>query len=469
MTAARDWLITRARSLAASLATIPHARTVVAGCTAVVLVAGIAGLALYDDDGDTDVAANRDHPTDLTHDSTDSTTFDEAPPSSLLPPVATVPGGGTFSSGATTSTTARSATTTTTTAPAAPCSGAASVVEGTGLWLVDKADGRVRQVANEEAPTYVWSPDGAHLAYLVGPQADRRLVVLDVASGTSRTVYEDLPVWAGPSWTSDSSALVFAGRFEAGRDRLLKVPVEGGAATALHDLGSLAGDVEVRPGGSVVFTDGGTLAMVAPDGGSERKLVQGNQNRSVQTFGLSPDGDRVAYADRQQLVIMKIEDASTVNVSTTEASGRVLSWSTDGARVAFVRTDAGREVAVTASWNGGGTREVGSRGSDFTLAPSGREIGWVADKGTTPKATVTSLASGAERQLGTKMWQPTFAPKGDDIAVYATVANQARPALCLVGADGTPRKLAQLAATAAPYSALAWSPSGATLAFAALG
>jgi dipeptidyl aminopeptidase/acylaminoacyl peptidase len=465
--AVREWVAVRARALAASLATVPHARAIVAVCTAVVLLAGIAGLALHDDGGDIDVATNREQPTDLTPDTTDTTLFDEALPTSMLPPVSTIPGPAL--PGATTSSTSAPGSTTTTAVPAGgTCSGTASVVEGTGLWVVDRADGRVRRVVSEETDVYVWSPDGNHLAFLGGPQAGRRLNVLDIATGTTRTVYFELPVRAEPAWTADSKSIVFVARPAVDRDRIYRVPVGGGAPTKVHDLDSLAGDVGVTPEGEVVFTDGGTLAVVDADGENKRTLVQSSQARSVQTFALSPDGNRVAYSDRQHLAVMAVSDAKAVNVASTEPPGRVLTWAADGSRVAFVRADGGREVAVAAAADGTGSREVGSRGSDFALAPSGKELGWVADKGTTPRATATALATGADRQLGSKMWQPTFAPTGDDIAVYATVPNQARPALCVLRA-GALGKLAQLGPTTAPYSALAWSPSGATLAFAALG
>lgn len=469
MNAAREWVAVRARALAASLATVPHARTIVAVCTAIVLVAGVVGLTLHDDGGDIDVAADREQPTDLTPDTTDTTAFGEALPTSMLPPISSISPSDLPSATTSTTSASASAATTTTALPAAgTCSGTASVIEGSGLWLVDRSDGRVRRIATEETDTYVWSPDGTHLAYLAGPQANRRLNVMDVSTGTTRTVYFELPVRAEPAWTADSKSIVFVARPAADHDRIYRVPAGGGTATKVHELGSLAGDVGVTPEGEVVFTDGGTLAVVDADNGPPRTLVQSTQTRSVQTFALSPDGLRVAYSDRQHLAVMTIADAKAVEVATTEPPGRALAWSTDGSRVAFVRVDSGREVAVAAAPDGTGSREVGSRGSDFALAPSGKDIGWVADKGTTPKATATSLATGADRQLGSKMWQPTFAPTGDDIAVYATVPNQARPALCVVR-GATLVKLAQLASTSAPYGALAWSPSGATLAFAALG
>ena len=467
MAAVGEWLGTRARELAASLNTVPHARAIVAGSTAVVFLAGVLGLAMHDGEGNTNLEANRRDNGDLTPDNTDTTFLEAVPPTSLLPPVVTTPIPGVDAS-TTTTTVGFNASTTTTVATATGCSGAGSVVQGTGLWVVDVAAGRVRQVVGEESAIYTWAPDGASIAYLTGPQDRRRLAVFDLASGTSRTLYGDLPVWAGPAWTADSKHLVFAARPDAARDRLYRVPAAGGDAAAVHDLASLAGDVEVRPDGSIVFTDGGTLAMVDADGTNRRTLIQAGTPRSVQTIALSPDGARVAYNDRLHLGILTVADAKTVEVSTSDPPGFPLGWSTDGARVSWVRVTGGRQSGVAAKADGTEMREVGVQGSDFSLAPSGRDLGWVADKSTTPKANATGVVTGVTRLLGTKMWQPTWAPRTDDLAVYATLPDQPRPALCIMQAGGY-RKLVQLSPSSAPYSALSWSPSGATLAFASLG
>lgn len=443
------------------LTTWRHGRAVVAVATAVVLVGGVFGLVAHDGD-DTQVQADRTSttmPLDLTTDDTVAPPVDDTTTTSALLPPPVTP--------STTATTAAPATTTTTTVAALTCSGAASTADKTGLWLVDVADGRLRRVVEQETDRYVWSPDGRYVAYLDGPQTHRRLGVLDLSAGTARTLYDDHPVGNEFAWTTDSGAVVFASAHAADDHRLLRVAVGGGEPTSLRELDAVAGDVAVRPGGSIVFTDGGTLAVMDADGSNRRDLVESDATRSVSTFELSPDGARVAYADRQQLSVVAVADGAVVRVGAGETPSRALAWAKDGSRVAFVAVQGGVERAVVARPDGGDPVEAGVKGNDFALNPTGREVGWVADRGTSPKLTVTDVTTRADRVLGTGMWQPTWNRAGDAMGFVATVSGQARPAVCQAK-DGKGKRLAQLAGNAAPYGPLAWSPSGATLAFATL-
>lgn len=438
-----------------------HGRAGTAVAAAILLVVGVLAVVAHDGD-DTQVNADRRTTTTLPRDLTDETLApvdDTSTTTSLLPPPLTP--------ATTVTTTTATSTTTTTAPPALTCTGVAATADKTGLWLVDAADGRLRRVVDQETDRYVWSPDGRYLAYLDGPQTHRRLGVLDLSAGTARTLYDTDPVGGRFAWTPDSGTVVFAVAHSAQDHRLHRVPAAGGDVTQLRDLDAVAGDVAVRPDGSVVFTDGGTLAVSGADGGNRRDLVKGDASHSVQTFALSPDGGRVAYTDRQQLAVVTVADGAVARVAAGEAPSRALAWTKDGSRVAFVGVQGGVERAIVAKADGTGPTEVGVRGNDFALNPTGRELGWVADRGTAPKLTVTELATRADRVLGTNMWQPTWNGNGDAMAFVANVSGEARPAVCQAK-DGKGKRLAQLAGQAAPYGPLAWSPSGATLAFAAL-
>ena len=437
-----------------------HGRATAAVAAAVLLVAGVLGLVAHDEN-DTQVNADRRTTTTLPREFTDDTLapLDETSTTTSLLPSPVTP--------ATTATTTPASTTTTTAPSAITCTGAATTADKTGLWLVDTADGRVRRVVEQETDRYAWSPDGRYIAYLDGPQTHRRLGVLDLSAGTARTLYDSHPVGNEFAWTPDSRTVVFAAAHSPQDHRLHRVPAAGGDVTQLRDLDAVAGDVAVRPDGSVVFTDGGTLAVVDAGGGNKRDLLRSDANRSVQRFELSPDGARVAYADRQQLAVVAVADGAVTRVAGGETPSRALAWAKDGSRVAFVGVQGGVERAVIAKPDGTDPSEVGVRGADFALNPTGREVGWVADRGTAPKLTVTEVATRADRVLGSSMWQPTWNGNGDAMAFVANVAGEARPAVCQAK-DGKGKRLAQLAGNAAPYGPLAWSPSGATLAFAAL-
>ena len=441
-------------TLAARVTRVRHMTPAMAAATAVLLLAGLLAVAVHDGDGDTRLTTDRTTTTTAT-DLANDEPVDPATDTTLAPVVG--PAGP-----ATTPTT--SAPSTTTTAPAPPVcqAGPASTIDSAGLWLVDVADGRVRRVIGEGVETFTWSPDGKHLAYLAGPQEDRRLVVLD-EPGASRTVYDGSPVRAF-AWTADSARLVVAVRSAEDHDSIVTVPVAGGEAIDVHDLGSLVGDLEVRPDASVVFTDGGTLAVIDADGSNRRNLIAATGGRAVHTIAVSPDGKLVAYTDGSKFGVLTITTGAVKELGSSSSPGRPLAWSSDSARVAFVPVQGGRPMGVVVRPDGSEARTVGPGADSFGLAPNGKELGWVATA--TSTLTATDTAIGRERVVGKDMWQPTWAPDSGSMAVYAKVAGEARPALCLVGV-GT-RRVAQLKGNAAPFSALAWSPSGATLAFASL-
>ncbi|HVF74246.1 MAG TPA: hypothetical protein VM938_04295 [Acidimicrobiales bacterium] len=429
-----------------------HATPTVAAATATLLVAGLLAAVLHDKDN-TRLSTDSTTTTtaaDLTHDTTEPTTDSTVGP--LVGQTPTAP--------LTTATTAAPTSTTTTAFAQPTCLGSASTIDSSGLWVVDVADGRLRRVVAEGIERFAWSPDGKRLAYLAGPQDDRRLVVLDIG-GASRTVYEALP--AGHfDWTADSSTLMVAVRAETTHDRIVAVPAAGGGATDVVDTTAIVGDLEVRPDGTIVFTDGGTLAMVDADGSDRRNLIDASAGRAVHNISVSGDGKHVAYTDSKKFGVLTVESAAVKELGDSESPGFPLAWSTDGTRVAFVPVQGGRFLGAAARPDGAELRTVGTGGSSFGMSPNGREIGWVSASG----LTATDLSTGKERLVGKDLQQPTWAPDSGSLAVYAKVANEARPALCLVGVGS--RRVAQFKGNASPFSALAWSPSGATIAFASL-
>lgn len=437
---------------AARVSRVRHVTPVLAAATAALLVASLLAAVAHDDDGDSRLATDSSTTTTTAADLANDDTVHPATDTTLAPVVV----------GGPTTTTAPSSSTTTTTAPPPACTGAASIVDGAGLWLLDAADGRLRRVIAEGVESFLWSPDGKHLAYAAGAQEDRRLLVLDVP-GASRTVYDGFPVRAF-GWTSDSATLVVAVRADEEHDRIVTVPAAGGDAGVLHDLKSVTADLDVRPDGSVVFTDGGTVAVIDADGSNRRDLIAASDTRAVHTIAVSPDGKLVAYTDGTKFGVLTVDSGAVKELGSSEPSGRPLAWSSDSTRAAFVPVQGGRQLAVVVRPDGSEPRTVGPGAESFGLAPSGKELGWVATAGAT--LTATEVATGKERVVGKDMWQPTWTPDSGSMAVYAKVAGEARPALCLVGVGS--RRVAQFKGSAAPYAALAWSPSGATVAFASL-
>ena len=101
-----------------------------------------------------------------------------------------------------------------------------------------------------------FSPDGKWIAYRsqrrAGFESDRfRLMLLDRATGASRSVTDDLDAWVLDfHWAPDSKSLVFSTEQKA-RDAFYRVPVSGGAPALLWTGGGIAGFA--IGGGRIVF------------------------------------------------------------------------------------------------------------------------------------------------------------------------------------------------------------------------
>ncbi|MFI6306161.1 serine hydrolase [Amycolatopsis thailandensis] len=173
------------------------------------------------------------------------------------------------------------------------------------LHVLDVATKEVRQVTfgDWHAGDPAWSPDGTHLAFSAGRDADADLTfrsgayVLDVTTKTS----EPRPVGSGEGmagtvgWTADGAALLVVGRADTrvGHLGLLRVSLDGGEPvdlTASLDRNVMAGGAGypgalpqlTADGGSVLFglRDRGCthLYRVDVDGGNPRAVLAGAGN-----------------------------------------------------------------------------------------------------------------------------------------------------------------------------------------------
>ena len=105
---------------------------------------------------------------------------------------------------------------------------------GMNIWIRDLQSGVDRQVTRltVAATLPAWSRDGARLAFV---DVDGQLLVVDVESGTVRTVHDHLNAPGRPSWSPDGSAVivsslkVYSTRFREGTNDVLRVPIDGSA------------------------------------------------------------------------------------------------------------------------------------------------------------------------------------------------------------------------------------------------
>jgi Tol biopolymer transport system component len=104
------------------------------------------------------------------------------------------------------------------------------------LGLVSTAGGPVRTLGRDVGADYVWSPDSKTVAAELGSvPRTQRLVLIDVASGQSRTVVRG--EIEGVSFSPDGTRIAYArgpaGRGFPGRTDIYTAPVAGGAPTRI--------------------------------------------------------------------------------------------------------------------------------------------------------------------------------------------------------------------------------------------
>lgn len=254
-----------------------------------------------------------------------------------------------------------------------------------------------------------WSPDGEQLAYYSfrGPRLDSRgrtvLVVRTLMSGAERDILLPLDVAtfgpSAPKWFPDGKSVLVVSR-ERQRPGLgyHRLDLATGATDLLHytkNVGpSMAGPSISRDGNAIYYIDGDNnletrLTLRRFDLGDRRVTDLTGANRTVTSFGLSPDGQQIAYLGSEgnggaALEVMPAAGGSPRRVffpSNWVESSRYggIAWTPDQRFLLFVRRDKGVSGPQTL-WRvpavGGAPEATGITGS-VTLPrihPDGRRI-----------------------------------------------------------------------------------------------
>ena len=206
-----------------------------------------------------------------------------------------------------------------------------AVATSTGVFLYDaNARALARSIdTNQWVSTVAFSPDGRILAASTGTDAEVGMVELwDVRSGEKRSTFQQ---------TGYSNALAFSpdGRSLAIASGPMGVQLWDVTASQMRFTLPVSDTIDALPAQSVAFSPDGRI--LATDSGGDILLfdtVTGktahtlNQGADVQQLVFSPDGQRLAAADREGLQLWNLNGSDPLWAA--EGSGGGLTFSMDG-------------------------------------------------------------------------------------------------------------------------------------------
>jgi Tol biopolymer transport system component len=185
-----------------------------------------------------------------------------------------------------------------------------------------------------------WSPDSTRLVCTGEVGSDDGLVVVDVATGTTRRLVRS---GDSPHWSPDGHTISFVDK-----ERLWVIPADGGTRRRIggHRYEGLRGASWSPDSQRLAYTgaasrDRADLFTIGPDGSGERRVVRGTEEIAPVTW--SPDGSLIAFIKgvSDELDVFTAHPDGTGLKRVTSGTGRGVStdpsWSADGTQLLYLR------------------------------------------------------------------------------------------------------------------------------------
>lgn len=354
------------------------------------------------------------------------------------------------------------------------------------LYRVAVTGGAAEVLPMPESGAGDYSPDGAKVVYSPrsrdfrsekrygGGQAND-LFIFDLATQDARRITDHPRADRDPMWIGQT---IYFNSDRDGKFNLYAYDVAGGKTAQVTT--SKTWDVRWPSSdnqGRIVYELNGELqvydvkakkntaiSITVPDEGLNRRPSRVSAANLIESFGLSPKGERAVFAARGDIFTAPIEKGPTRNL--TDSSGahdKWPSWSPDGSRIAFISDRSGEEEVWVIGQDGSQPAEqLTSGGKAMRYAPEwspdGKLIAFGDKDGKVWVLTVADkkLVEVANARTG-QVNDYTWSPKGNFLAFSLPEENQMSSIYIWSSADNQVRRV-----TSGTFNETspAWDPQG---------
>ena len=282
-------------------------------------------------------------------------------------------------------------------------------MQGT-LWRQAVGSSEARQLTDGPGYDYQpdWSPDGRRIVYASYRNDAIELRLLDLVSGTSRTLLADGAVNLEPRWSPDGRRLAFTSTSHEGRWHVFTADVT--AEGQLERIERISDDRDSglpryyynavdhmlsptwSPDGRElivvsnrghVWGSGGFWRVEARPGGSARE-IRDEETTWKGRPDWSRDGRRVVYSSYMgtqwhQLWLMPPDGANPLQLTYGSFDATGARWSFDGRQIAYISNEGGNTSLWVLAVQGGGRTEVRAQRRTY-LSKVGRVTLRVTDR-----------------------------------------------------------------------------------------
>ncbi|HKP86146.1 MAG TPA: amidohydrolase family protein [Blastocatellia bacterium] len=206
------------------------------------------------------------------------------------------------------------------------------------------------------------SLDGAQIAASVFG----KIWVMFIAGGEARQISEGLGWDTHPAWSPDGRFIAYAHQLPSGTDLVVRNLLTGGSNTLYHTEAAI-GQIAFHPKGGEIFfllersQYDSHLYRIQTNGG-EAKQITHTENWHEWSFALSPDGKEVLLDSGKyggsDLYRIRLDGMQVTRITRTPAHEFSVGWSCDGNTWAYIRTDNGIDSVIAQQAKGGPARTV---------------------------------------------------------------------------------------------------------------